>query len=170
MLRLLLITTILVAPAQISFSAGSGASSSSASSPSSSSSSSSYSSSNNDSKETQDTYLEANQLIGYGKFDAAHKVLKSLPDIGDRAERYNLLGFTARKSGNLVIASDYYEKALYINSKHVGALQYQGELFITLGKIEKAKQNLVKINKVCWIFTCDESKKLEEAIQKAINS
>ena len=143
----------------------------SSSSPSSSpSSSSSYSNSSDNTKETANPFLGANQLISYGKFDEAHKALKSLPDVGNRAERYNLLGFTARKSGDLIAAAEYYEKALYINSKHVGTLQYQGELFITLGNIEKAEQNLIKIKKICWIFSCVESTKLEDAIQKAIGS
>ena len=133
-----------LASAQMTFAASSGSSSSP------SSSSGSYSSSNNDSNEIENPFLKANQLINYKKFDEAHKILESLPDLGDRAERYNLLGFTARKSGNLATAAEYYEKALYINSRHVGALQYQGELFITLGEIKKAKQNLVKIKKICW--------------------
>ena len=170
MVRLLITAIILSAGTQMSFAASNGSSSSPSPSSSSSSSSNSYSSSNNNTKEPTNPYSEANQLINYGKFDEAHKALKSLPDLGDRAERYNLLGFTARKSGNLITAAEYYEKALYVNSKHVGALQYQGELFITLGEIEKAKQNLVKLKKVCWIFLCPNGDKLDAAIQKAIDS
>ena len=86
------------------------------------------------------------------------------------ADLYNLLGFTARKSGDLVGASGYYEKALKINAKHIGALQYQGELFITLGEIENAKQNLVKIEKICWLFSCHEGNKLKSAINEAVGS
>ena len=172
MLRSLTISIIFLASTQISFAASSGSGSSmSSSSPSSSpSSSSSYSNSSDNTKETANPFLGANQLISYGKFDEAHKALKSLPDVGNRAERYNLLGFTARKSGDLIAAAEYYEKALYINPKHLGTLQYQGELFISLGDIEKAGQNLIKIKKICWIFSCDESTKLEDAIQKAIDS
>ena len=44
-------------------------------------------------------------------------------------------------------ASDYYNRALEINPKHVRALEYQGELFIQMGKIELAKANLEKIDK-----------------------
>ena len=164
MLRSLIIPIMFLASAQMTFAASSGSSSSP------SSSSGSYSSSNNDSNEIENPFLKANQLINYKKFDEAHKILEALPDLGDRAERYNLLGFTARKSGNLATAAEYYEKALYINSRHVGALQYQGELFITLGEIKKAKQNLVKIKKICWIWSCPTGIKLEAAIQKAINS
>ena len=164
MLRSLTISIIFLASTQISFAASSGSGSSL------SSSSSSYSNSSDNTKETADPFSGANQLISYGKFDEAHKALKSLPDVGNRAERYNLLGFTARKSGDLIAAAEYYEKALYINPKHLGTLQYQGELFISLGDIEKAGQNLIKIKKICWIFSCDESSKLEDAIQKAIDS
>ena len=164
MLRSLTISIIFLASTQISFAASSGSGSSL------SSSSSSYSNSSDNTKETADPFSGANQLISYGKFDEAHKALKSLPDVGNRAERYNLLGFTARKSGDLIAAAEYYEKALYINPKHLGTLQYQGELFISLGDIEKAGQNLIKIKKICWIFSCDESTKLEDAIQKAIDS
>ena len=164
MLRSLTISIIFLASTQISFAASSGSGSSL------SSSSSSYSNSSDNTKETADPFSGANKLISYGKFDEAHKALKSLPDFGNRAERYNLLGFTARKSGDLIAAAEYYEKALYINPKHLGTLQYQGELFISLGDIEKAGQNLIKIKKICWIFSCDESTKLEDAIQKAIDS
>ena len=173
MSRLTIIPIILLASAQMSFAAGGGSGSAASSSTASSSSSaggSSYSTSSNDNTPSENQFLKTNQFIEYGKFDEAHKALLSLPDIGNRAERYNLLGFTARKSGNLVIAGEYYEKALKINSKHVGALQYQGELFITLGEIKKAKQNLARIEKICWLFSCSESTTLEKAIRKATNS
>ncbi len=173
MLRSLIITIMFLTSSQTVFAASSGGGSSSSSSggsSSASSSSGSYSSSNNEDSEVYYPFSNAKRLIYNGEFDEAHKALKSLPDMGDRAERYNLLGFTARKSGNLVTAAEYYKKALSINSKHVGALQYQGELFITLGEIEKAKQNLVKIEKICWLFSCSEGRKLDSAIQKAANS
>ena len=67
-------------------------------------------------------------------------------------------------------ASQYYEKALELNPKHIGALQYQGELFITLGEIENAKQNLEKIGKICWLFSCYEEKLLKTAIDEAVGS
>jgi len=38
----------------------------------------------------------------------------------------------------LVAAASYYNTALTIDPKHIGALEYQGELFIQLGDIEKA--------------------------------
>ena len=83
----------------------------------------------------------------------------------DEADRLNLLGFTARKSGDLAAAGDYYQQALALNPKHTGALEYQGELFIQLGKIELAKANLAKIDKICWL-PCNAERDLKKAIDE----
>ena len=122
------IVTIFVS-VQVSFAAMSGGSSSS-----SSSSSTSYSSSSsNDSGGYSQTnrFKDINKLIKLEKFAEAHKLLKNLKKVNtDEADRLNLLGFTARKSGDLATAGDYYKQALALNPKHTGALEYQGELFI----------------------------------------
>ena len=141
---------------QMGFAAASGGSSSS-------SGSGSYS---NSMSATQDPFVKAYQLIANKQYVEAYKELKSVDAPNKSDDLNNLLGFTARKSGNLEAAAKYYDKALEINPKHVGALQYQGELFITLGKIENAKQNLEKNGKICWLFPCSEEKLLEVAIEK----
>jgi tetratricopeptide (TPR) repeat protein len=97
-------------------------------------------------------FEKAYKLIDEKKYAEAYKELKSLGSPGSSDDLNNLLGFTARKSGNLDAASRYYAAALEINPKHVGALQYQGELFITLGQVDKAKDNLERIGKICWLF------------------
>ena len=149
---------------EIAFSAMSDSSSSS-----NSSSSTSYSSSSDNSDPYAPTsrFNEINKLIKLEKFAEAHKMLKGLKKINtDEADRLNLLGFTARKSGNLNAAGDYYEQALAINPRHTGALEYQGELFIQLGKIELAKANLEKIDKICWL-PCNAERDLKKAIEKS---
>ena len=115
----------------------------------------------------RDRFNEINKLIKLEKFAEAHKMLKGLKKINtDEADRLNLLGFTARKSGNLTAAGDFYEQALAINPRHTGALEYQGELFIQLGKIELAKANLEKIDKICWL-PCNAERDLKKAIEKS---
>ena len=149
---------------EIAFSAMSDSSSSS-----NSSSSTSYSSSSDNSDPYAPTsrFNEVNKLIKLEKFAEAHKMLKGLKKINtDEADRLNLLGFTARKSGNLTAAGDFYEQALAINPRHTGALEYQGELFIQLGKIELAKANLEKIDKICWL-PCNAERNLKKAIEKS---
>ena len=149
---------------EIAFSAMSDSSSSS-----NSSSSASYSSSSDNSDRYAPTsrFKEINKLIKLEKFAEAHTMLKGLKKINtDEADRLNLLGFTARKSGNLTAAADFYEQALALNPRHTGALEYQGELFIQLGKIELAKANLEKIDKICWL-PCNAERDLKKAIEKS---
>jgi tetratricopeptide (TPR) repeat protein len=168
---------------------GGGSSSSSNSSSSSSSSSSntsSYSGSSNSSysstegggysskkdkkKKEFDPFESIYGLIRLEKFAEAHESLKFIRVLtpSKEADKYNLLGFTARKSGDLNVAAEYYKKALEIKPKHIQALEYQGELYLQLGEIEQAKRNLEKIKTICW-FICKEKKMLEEAIRLALN-
>ena len=118
---------------------------------------------------SKDPFAAVYQLIEAKKFAEAHKVLEILNVPTKQADKFNLLGFTARKSGDLEKASDYYNRALQINPKHVRALEYQGELFLQLGKVTDAKQNLEKIQRICWI-PCSEEKQLEEAIKLALKN
>ena len=117
----------------------------------------------------QDLFSKVYKLIEDKKFDSAYKELEKIEAPGKQDDLYNLLGFTARKSGKLSIAAEHYAKALSVNARHVGALQYQGELFITLGEYDRAKQNLVKIEKICWLFACEEEQLLKTALERALD-
>ena len=64
------------------------------------------------------------------------------------ADAYNLLGYSYRNAGNMDRAGQAYTKALQLNPKHTGALEYQGILFIKLGQTDKAKANLDKIKTI----------------------
>lgn len=154
----LILTTFLAA--EISLAAGGDESSSS-----SSSSSSSYGSSN----KKVDVFYEVKTLIRMSKFKEAHSKLEDMSVGVEEAERLNLLGFTARKSGNLDIAGKYYNAALKLHPKHTGALEYQGELFIQLGKMDQAKANLAKLEKICWI-PCSAERDLRKAIENSLTN
>ena len=111
-------------------------------------------------------YYDAMKLIKKKSFDAAIKSLKKAeinskndPDI------YNYLGYSNRKLGNMEKAASNYRKALKISPKHKGALEYQGEMFITLGQIKKAEANLKKLESICFLG-CEEEKILKESISK----
>ena len=79
------------------------------------------------------------------------------------ADAYNLLGYSCRNAGNYDRAGQAYTKALKLNPKHTGALEYQGVLFIKLGQTDKAKANLDKIKTICGT-TCEEYTDLAKAI------
>ena len=76
------------------------------------------------------------------------------------------MGFSFRKKGMLEKSAYHYERALDIDPKHLGALEYQGELYILQGNIEKARENLERIDDICW-NECTELKELKSAIQAA---
>jgi hypothetical protein len=60
----------------------------------------------------------------------------------------------------------YYNKALAMNPLHRGALEYQGELYVEMGQVGKAKENLAKLKGICP-FGCEEYGDLQEAIEHA---
>ena len=129
-------------------------------------SSGSYSSKKHKKNKEFDPFESIYGLIRLEKFAEAHETLKiiTVRTPSKQADKYNLLGFTARKRGDLNAAAEYYTNALKLNPKHLQALEYQGELYLQLGEIEKAKNNLKKIKTICW-FICKEKKMLEEAIK-----
>ena len=79
------------------------------------------------------------------------------------ADVYNLLGFSLRKSGDMKQAATFYAKALDFNPEHKGALEYQGEMYVELGQLDKAKVNLAKLVSLCP-QGCEEREDLEKAI------
>ncbi len=79
------------------------------------------------------------------------------------ADVYNLLGFSLRKSGDMKQAATFYAKALDFDPVHKGALEYQGEMYVELGQIDKAKANLAKLVNLCP-SGCEEREDLEKAI------
>lgn len=111
-----------------------------------------------------DPLATAKTLILAKKFDQAVVELTPIASKADAsADAHNLLGFSLRKTGRLEEAGRAYEAALSRNPRHLGALEYQGELFLMLGEVEKAEANLAQIADQC-IFGCDEEKLLEAAI------
>ena len=103
-------------------------------------------------------------LIAKKDFTAALAALKIADkDFPSNADINNLLGYSARNLKQYKPAATYYTKALKIDSKHLGALEYQGELFMLTKKTADAKKNLAKLKSLCGI-TCEEYLDLKKAI------
>ena len=82
---------------------------------------------------------KAEKMIYKGQNRKAIKSLnKIVKEDNGNADAWNLIGYASRQSGDFDAASSAYIKALDINADHLGALEYQGELFIKLGKLEDA--------------------------------
>ena len=90
--------------------------------------------------------------------------LTAMVDKGvQHADVYNLLGFSLRKSGDTKTAQTFYKKALEFDPDHKGALEYQGELFVKIGDLAKARANAARLAKLCP-QGCEELEDLEKAI------
>ncbi|SFJ30500.1 Tetratricopeptide repeat-containing protein [Bosea sp. OK403] len=101
------------------------------------------------------------------EFKAAITDLNGMIDAGvQHADVYNLLGFSLRKSGDQKTALTYYRKALDFDPGHKGALEYQGELYVEMGEIAKARGNLAALVKLCP-QGCEEREDLEKALAAA---
>lgn len=100
-------------------------------------------------------------------FKSAAADLYAVLDSGvQHADVYNLLGFSLRKSGDRKTGATFYAKALDFDPNHKGALEYQGELFVEIGQLDKAKANLAKLATLCP-QGCEEREDLEKAIAEA---
>ena len=82
----------------------------------------------------------------------------------NNADFHNLLGFSARKTGRYELSEKHYTKALSLNPKHKQAMEYMGELYLTLGQIDQAEALRERLDKVCWLG-CSELDDLDKAIQ-----
>jgi tetratricopeptide (TPR) repeat protein len=52
------------------------------------------------------------------------------------------MGYSLRKTGQTQLALEYYNRALALMPKHLGANEYLGELYVELGQMDKAKERL----------------------------
>ena len=114
---------------------------------------------NNSASDDQDASItkdfnNAKKLIYSKKYEKALDILISLEDkqpIGfSKADLYNYLGFATRKKNNPndEDAEKYYLLALSINTNHIGALEYLGELYFETNRLEQAEELLIKLGSV----------------------
>jgi tetratricopeptide (TPR) repeat protein len=99
-------------------------------------------------------------------FKAAIAELTPMLETYQHADVYNLMGFSLRKTGDHKQAYTFYRKALDFDPEHKGALEYLGELYVETGQVEKARENVVLLKKLCP-GGCEELADLEQAIASA---
>ena len=117
-------------------------------------------------------YNKAYELVYNKKFDKSIKLLEKIAkrkDLGEKkADVYNLLGFSYRKHSepDLDKALESYKIALETNPEHLGAHEYLGELYITLGNMNKANEMLNNLEKIAGTGSM-EYIKLKKAIDNS---
>lgn len=116
-------------------------------------------------------YLKAENLIKLEKYENAIKALNNLlsetPDGYTKADLYNYLGYATRKQKNpdFELAEEHYLKALELDSDHIGALEYLGELYYETNRKDKAVEMLMRLKEVAG----DESEEYLE-LYEILNS
>ena len=127
------------------------------------------SSSNNyddDAKPVNLDYKRGYDEISNGNNQLAIKyLLKAAKTSPDNPDVYNLLGFSHRKLDKLEESFIYYNRALKLNPRHLGANEYIGELYLRTNNLKKAEEHLKILDDICF-FGCDEHDELKESIEK----
>jgi tetratricopeptide (TPR) repeat protein len=107
---------------------------------------------------------EARAAIDAGQYAKALRILAPVARAEPKnADVWNLMGYSSRNLKNYTEAARYYGIALRVNPKHIGALEYQGELFVETGQFDQARQNLKMLRSICG--TCEEAVDLQAALQ-----
>jgi tetratricopeptide (TPR) repeat protein len=96
-----------------------------------------------------------------GAIAILNDVIKANPN---NADALNLMGFCLRKTGQADLALQYYNKALALMPKHLGANEYLGELYVELGQMDKARERLAVLQAACG--NCQQAQNLTAAISK----
>ena len=89
-------------------------------------------------------------------------MLRSKPN----ADVHNLMGFSLRKTGTYAEAHTHYRKALELDPKHKGALEYLGELYVETNQLDKATEIVARLQKLCP-RGCEELTDLEKVMAQA---
>jgi Flp pilus assembly protein TadD len=114
----------------------------------------------------RDPLAEARQQIAQRQWPAALRSLRRVNDTRS-ADWNNLMGYTLRKSTppDLAASERHYLEALKINPRHLGALEYIGELHLMQGDLGQAEQRLAALATAC-ASNCEEYKDLKREIER----
>lgn len=100
-------------------------------------------------------YSHGRSLAHAGRYEDAIRVLKLAHD-GSDPRVLNYLGYSNRKLGNMDKALVYYHAAVASNPDFTLVREYLGEAYIQLGLLEKAREQLTQIERICGNKTCRE--------------
>ena len=117
-----------------------------------------------DKESASDLYKKATKQLKEEDYKNALKTLKKYTKSKKRdSDGWTLLAFTNRKLKNYDEAESLYNKALRLDPKNKVAIEYQGELFVELGRLKEANANLAMLKQLCP-KSCEELEMLEEYI------
>ena len=111
-------------------------------------------------------YIRGYDEVSNGNYQIAIKYLLNAANTSpENPDVYNLLGFSHRKLDKLEESLMYYNRALKLNPRHLGANEYIGELYLRTNNLKKAEEHLKILDDICF-FGCGEHDDLKESIGK----
>lgn len=90
-----------------------------------------------------------------GDYERAISLLHAAPDQND-PRVLNYLGYSHRKLGRMDEALTYYQAAIAQNPDFSLVREYLGEAYVQLGLLEKAREQLTEIERICGGRVCGE--------------
>lgn len=115
-------------------------------------------------KPADPNFSKAKAMIEAKDYKAALPLLQQVvAKDAKNADAYNLMGYATRKSGDANGSLQYYNQALAIDAKHLGAHEYVGEAYLMLDRPAEAEQHLARLDSLC-VFGCAEYRMLKTAV------
>ncbi len=109
-------------------------------------------------------YASAKAMIDAKNYAGAMPLLQQVVAKDPKnADAYTLMGYATRKSGDANGSLQYYNTALGIDPKHIGAHEYVGEAYLQLDRLPEAEQHLARLDSLCT-FGCAEYRDLKAAV------
>jgi tetratricopeptide (TPR) repeat protein len=115
-------------------------------------------------KPVDPNFAQAKAMIEAKNYAAAMPLLQQVVAKNPKdADAYVLMGYATRKSGDANGSLQYYNQALGLDPKHIGAHEYIGEAYLMLGRPAEAEQHLARLDSLC-VFGCTEYRMLKTAV------
>jgi cytochrome c-type biogenesis protein CcmH/NrfG len=115
-------------------------------------------------------YAKAKEMVDRKDWSSAIATLENFTRANPgNADGFNLLGYGLRNVKRYDEALAAYKQALKLEPSHRGAHEYIGVAYIELGQLDKAKEHLDALDKICFL-PCEEYSDLKKAYQEARKS
>jgi tetratricopeptide (TPR) repeat protein len=118
-------------------------------------------------QEGRRSFAEAVGLLNQARYEDALAALQRTQDaVGPHPDILTYMGFANRKLGRYEQSFAYYRQALGIDPNNLGVNEYLGELYVQLGDMPHARQQLAKLDQLC-AYGCAQREELAHWIQLA---
>ena len=111
---------------------------------------------------------QAREATARRDFAAAAALLRdAVAKTPSNPEYHNLYAYAVRKGPNpdMDLVFKHYHEALRLAPRHRGAHEYIGEAYLMVGNVQKAREHLAQLDRLCF-FGCEEYSSLKQAIRE----